>query len=150
MTTIQLSELAGYLEYGLQMANGKYMGEVTCLFTNGDFKITCSNWHENIKDNKYKPLLLPLSAMTENINYGYQSYQFTDLFEIGENGGFDYEFYHGNVKLINSLKTMAQYNVYHDFNYMPFAVIQEAYKHHFDVHNLIGRGLALDKRYYIK
>lgn len=61
--TLELKHICAYLPYNLELVNGKYKGIITALMPNGEFKITCSNWHENIAENKYKPLLIPLTPI---------------------------------------------------------------------------------------
>lgn len=75
---------------------------------------------------------------------GLQSYPFIDLFEIRDSGGCIYEFDYGNIKTIQKIKTIAKYNIIHDINYLPFAVVKLMIEYHFDVFGLIERGLAVD------
>lgn len=109
----------------------------------GEFKVSDRYYFSFNELSEIKPLLRPLSSLTKEINWGNQTYTITDLFEIGDDGGFIYEYDHGNIKLISQLKTIAEYNYHHDINYLPYPVVQVLIEHHFDVFGLIDRGLAL-------
>lgn len=141
---LTIEHLAPYLPYGLKMKRENFIGELLSINKNGYLTISCSNWHEHITDNRYKPILRPVTDLDKQVNYGLQTYAATELFEMGDDGGYNYEFDHGNIKLIQQLKTIGKYKVYHDFNFMPYAVATELFQRHFDVFGLIGKGLAID------
>jgi len=147
MEKIKLKHLAPYLPHGLKMLNTKsgkiidvigLQESVSCirLFTT-DAEYQLDIW-------PLIPILRPLSDIDKEVNYGQQTYAVTDLFEIGDDGGYNYEFDNGNIKLIQQLRSMGKYNVYHDFNFMPYAVATELFERHFDVFGLIEQGLAVD------
>lgn len=140
---LTIKELAPYLPYGIDISiNGKIQ-KLNSI--DSEAKLVCYGWGNAgfIDTDDVKPLLRPLSSLTEEINWGNQTYAITDLFEIGDDGGYIYEYDHGNIKLISQLKTIAEYNYHHDINYLPYPVVQVLIEHHFDIFGLIDRCLAL-------
>jgi hypothetical protein len=146
---LELKHLAPYLPYALKMANGNFIGEVTAILPNiGDFKITCSNWSESISESKYKPILRPLSDLTQvemNSIYaavnapshmpdyckcetvGFNGKEFTYTFEgdISQDGGYEFE-----------ITTQVLGNQYD--------LLQELFKRHYDYFGLIENDLAIN------
>lgn len=92
----------------------------------------------------FKPILRPLSDLVKQINYGIQTYSFTDLLEISDTDGCIFEFDHGNIKVINFIDSIAKFNSYHYINYLPYVVVEMMIEKHFDVFGLIEQGLAID------
>lgn len=117
---LQLHEIAGYLPYGLRIIEGNTQFEM-----NGSFLDEWFNWGEPLKG---KPILRPMSDLNKpewaslveewDLTYRKPVGWGTD-FEIGDtvlHWGLS-----GNLELFTEL-----------------------YRNHFDIHNLIGRGLAID------
>lgn len=144
MTTIQLSELAGYLPYDLQVIRNSNIVDRLCgiMFSDDtDYNSGEKTYHNinhplanlethAVEFSDIKPLLVPLSEFN-----GSEAHK-----EINEVYSLDYENGAFNDYITDGF----------DYIWLPYCAIQILLKHHFDVHNLIGRGLALDKRDYIK
>lgn len=148
MDKLTISHLAPYLPYKLQMqfeGKGGRIITLTGITDQGNAGISITNWHGGMWLNGcgFKPLLRPLSQLTHKITHNGVSMVFTDLFEIGDDVGYNYEFDHGNVKLIKQLESISKNNCHNDIKYLPFAVVQEMIKYYFDIHGLIESGLAL-------
>lgn len=150
MERLTIKELAPYLPYGLKAAfivrdEIRRIDTLRSLYDIENYDdIKLSIGHSDSEHIwMFKPFLRPLSSLTEEINWGNQTYAIIDLFEIGDDGGYIYEYDHGNIKLISQLKTIAEYNYHHDINYLPYPVVQVLIEHHFDVFGLIDRSLAL-------
>ena len=137
---LELKNLAPYLPYGLNILywNGLAKEHIEILQV-----LHYENRHV-LGSEKHKPILRPLSDLTKEINYGLSTYAFTYLFEIGDCDGCVFEFEHGNIKTIKALENISKYNSYNDINYLPNAVVNMMYEHHFDVFGLIEKGLAID------
>lgn len=156
-TSLTLEHLASYLPYGLQMANGKYNGEITQIFLGTkEFKITCSNWHENIAEGKYKPLLLPLDKLL-NIDWigVFQAGMDNLKCPIPENciGEYHLELTEDSAELlINSCDSISfdfvekQFSTQMRFNQL--SAFNELFKLHADLNELIASNLAIDKSTY--
>lgn len=157
---LELKNLAPYLPYGIKFQTPYGILELTNISVLDRYKV----WFEanNPKDINYKilrenhcigkgfylktvkPILRPISDLVKDISLSLQTYSFIDLFEIGDTDGCIWEFDNSNIKTIQKLKTIAKYNVIHDINYLPHAVVQLMFEYHFDVFGLIDAGLAID------
>ena len=149
-THLKINHLAPYLPYRLRLFHEEYKAKhiLDISIKEGIYysEMSAVTLTAMVNGNGYlKPILLPLSDLTKEINYGLSTYAFTDLFEIGDCDGCVFEFEHGNIKTIKSLENISKYNSYHDINYLPNAVVNMMYEYHFDVFGLIERGLAIDK-----
>ena len=145
---IELKNLAPYLPYGLKgICTEEFTGietvyGISYYKDSSDIYLTTS--FDDLYIEYFKPILRPLSDLTKEINYGLSTYAFTYLFEIGDCDGCVFEFEHGNIKTIKALENISKYNSYNDINYLPNAVVNMMYEHHFDVFGLIEQGLAID------
>ena len=145
---MELKQLAGYLPYGLKgICTEEFTGIETVYgisYYKDSSDIYLITSFDDLDIEYFKPILRPLSDLTKEINYGLSTYAFTYLFEIGDCDGCVFEFEHGNIKTIKALENISKYNSYNDINYLPNAVVNMMYEHHFDVFGLIEQGLAID------
>jgi hypothetical protein len=147
---IEFNELAGYLPHELQIAYF-FFGEHICTAPMVASMIGNSFTKEIpinailTNDADFKPLLHPLSDLTKEIDHNGERFVPVEWFEIGDDGGESLEYTHGNIKLIKTLKFIAEYNIHNDINYLPYGVVQKLHEWHFDVFNWIEKGLAIDK-----
>jgi hypothetical protein len=91
-----------------------------------------------------KPILLPLSQLTEEIEHNGEKFTPACFFEIGDDSNESVDYGQGNVKLIGLLSDMAEHN-FIQLSYIPFSVVQKLLEWHFDIYGLIGKGLAVPK-----
>lgn len=140
--------LCAYAPYGVGVKLGNTLRDLTSVSLDSPFVFVTAYKGSREKQmagiENIQLLLRPLSSLTKPINWGLQTYEFTSLFEIGDDGGFIYDFGNGNTKLINDLETIAKYNSYHDINYLPYPVVKLMHEYHFDVHGLIESGHAIE------
>jgi len=145
---LELKNLAPYLPYGLKgICTEEFTGIETVYgisYYKDSSDIYLITSFDDLDIEYFKPILRPLSDLTKEINYGLSTYAFTYLFEIGDCDGCVFEFEHGNIKTIKALENISKYNSYNDINYLPNAVVNMMYEHHFDVFGLIEQGLAID------
>lgn len=142
---ITLKHLSPYLPYGLKVLNTYNQTLEVCGIN------MYSNFIQNVMGEEtehisnIRPLLRNLSDLTKEIEVNGERFVPIEYFEIGDDSdSYNIEFDHGNIKLINTLKSISENNNYHDVQYLPHAVVQKLYEWHFDVENLIGRGLAIN------
>lgn len=128
---LQLHEIAGYLPYGLHIKHDEGARLIICgVFKkhNRDdwFTYSLLNWDKDVKSFEAKPILRPMSELTRPM-----------LEEAGFECHIDY--------LTYELKGLIQRNgIDQVVNMLPYGHCVWLYKNHFDIHNLIGRGLAID------
>ena len=107
--------------------NGKYNSKVMLLsgiFTDEAYFTTKGG---SIYSNEYKPYLFPLSSMTEE-----------QLFEVQEIlGKNEIEIDDGFLRIVDSDRNVITYLEI-------LAVVEWFYKNHFDINDLIPKGLAID------
>ena len=98
----------------------------------------------NVDGEIFKPILRPLSdLMREITNSNNETFVFIDTLEIGEeDNGTEYD--HGNIKTIAQLEYIAKNNEFLDIHYLPYSLVQDLIKNHFDILGLIEKGLAID------
>jgi hypothetical protein len=126
MDQIKLEEIAGYLPYGLKCKCEGLIYEVEgmrkkyIIFNN--FGDTLSCYYENVK-----PLLHPLSDLTREIKANKQ--EFVPITELGYMNTPQ-----STLWLIREVKTGS----------ISFKKMLMLLKWHFDIYNLIDRGLAID------
>src|ERR1700743_2683586 len=109
---LELKHLACYLPYGLKIYSQAHNNLGNPY---PEMNATGGTYYEGINQvvqYQLKPLLLPLSELNKEVNYGLQSYKFIDIFEIGDDAGFEYDFDSNNTKLIKQLDTIAKHNLY--------------------------------------
>lgn len=169
---LTIEELCGYLPYGLQFLSHKHRikyGHQTVLAARGmslcdDLSLNVEFMYEDdlVFSNEMKtstPLLLPLSALTEPLPNGE-----TPIVELAKIAFPKDEWIidAGMRCSISDGWASPKSFVFHQYGFMcgennrahsvsnQLRLFQYLYKNHFDLHNLIERGLALDKRKFLK
>jgi len=168
METLQLKQILPFAEYnltGIWKDNKKYIWRVTnvCVANEGNISIgrsTKTRYHHEIHRplNEFKPLLIPLSQLTED--------QWREVFKAGFagtiNGGWKNidQFYferHDDKAIELGLREISLVFEFDNqqFGTGPYAfnqlrAFEKIYELHGDVDGLIKRGLALNKLDYIK
>ncbi|CAB4131402.1 hypothetical protein UFOVP129_84 [uncultured Caudovirales phage] len=63
------NKLHYYLPHKVQMKQGEFfIGDLLQINSNGEYRVSCSDWWQNDNDKyPYKPILYPLSCLTETI-----------------------------------------------------------------------------------
>ena len=129
MDKLTINELKGYLGTGLKIEchsneeikiRGSYVSEMVGMHKGGVDDNYGNNWTFDVK-----PLLYPLSSLTEYR----EDLGFVPIEELA-------------IHLFN--KETRGYILDGQVNAMPYWVVQKLYEWHFDVHNLIGRNLAIN------
>jgi hypothetical protein len=127
MDKITINELKGYLGTGLQMRHNytkaRHDGEKKLRLW--VMELTFTSISMAIRNQDRKPLLYPLSSLTEYR----EDLGFVPIEELA-------------IHLFN--KETRGYILDGQVNAMPYWVVQKLYEWHFDVHNLIGRNLAIN------
>ena len=127
--TIKQEEIAGYLPYNLKMSNGGFLEGI------GEGIIKTSDFGLFYPIHNLKPILHPLSDLTKEIEVNGE--KFVPFKKLG------WEWMDGEQGS----------RIYCEYGESPKAVInvidylddlQKLYQWHFDIHNLIERGLAID------
>lgn len=159
---LELKHLCGYLPYGLKVrmpainkstCRRYEMGTVGCLYS--DCSIVCHDVVNSTPD-WYKPILLPISALTEPMEDGSvpivelakiaYKWQKWDEKRINKNNGVlegsPYDFWFSEEKREFMLCDGGGY--LHINNQLQ--LFEYLYSHHFDIYGLITAGLAIDKR----
>ena len=132
MERLTIKKLAPYLPYGLKVIgfNSYIDKDMVC-------DLTDRNLWKHI-ENQSKPLLRPLSSLTEEIEHN--GSKFTPIYELGELAlkklpeGFD--------NLEDATKWVS-ISVYVGINELMYWLFEWLCEHHFDVFGLIDLGLAL-------
>lgn len=144
MEKLELKHVAPYLPYGLRFIycdspEERYILELKSC---AEDYVTCPDTDYSYND--IKPILRPLSDLTKEITDKFnRKFVFIDTLEIGEDDNGT-EYTHGNVKIINELKNISKHNLFLDVHYLPFSLVQDLLKNHFDIYGLIKKGLAVD------
>lgn len=131
---LESKHVAPYLPYGLKVTDG----EETVI-------ITARNVDDLRFAEEFKPILHPLSDLTKEITINAETFIPIETFEIGDDeNGIEYDF--GNIKLIKNLEYIAKYRntAYLEIQRIPFGVVSELLKWHFDIFGLIENDLAID------
>lgn len=149
MASLTLEHLSAYLPYGLEVkkiVGGEVLQMMSLSTVTHKGQICIETYSGTYGDMWFKPILRPLSQLMQEIEHNGESFVPVEWFEIGDNEGNNwFEFDNGNVKLINNLSSISEHRIYHDINYLPFAVVQKLLSWHFDVFGLIDKGLAIKK-----
>lgn len=160
---LELKHIAPYLPYGLKVTfesdEYKHFLAGLNIYDRGCMLVSPFNDSGDAKISDCKPLLLPLSAIAEQLPDGSVpivelakiAYPKDSKFEL-TNGyvdlGLDYSFHFLNDAV--SFDCRRSYNGKRwDYNcYVPhqLQLFEYLYQHHFDVYGLIDAGLAIDKR----
>ncbi|MES2620205.1 MAG: hypothetical protein V4615_05065 [Bacteroidota bacterium] len=64
LTNEQIARVFG-MYLGCEMVHGRFHGHMEVIKGTGQFRATCSDWWEDVSDNKYKLVLIPLSSITD-------------------------------------------------------------------------------------
>lgn len=81
----------------------------------------------------YKILCRPASQLTKEIEHDGKNFIPVDYFEIGDDDSYFFEFDHGNIKLIKTLRKIAEYNVEFDFQFLPSVVVDKLKELYFNL-----------------
>ena len=125
---LELKHLSPYLPYGLKYIHLDDTEHIGRLSINTIKKV--------LQRTHIKPILRPLSDLTEMVDYGtfktrYWDYLRYDKWQI-DGEGYDWD----------ELLEFAQSEKGYDF--LPHGIFQDLIKAHFDVFGLIDKGLAID------
>lgn len=135
---LELKYLCGYLPYGLEILHGDFVAELQWLLRYGcvfDYLIDRSRSRAEYE--KIKPLLLPLSALTEPMEDG-----IVPTKEIEKMVGYKmYVSQNFDGELLLKAK-----NECYLFTSDAHAILEYLCSKHFDIYGLIPAGLAIDKR----
>lgn len=136
MEKLELKHLAGYLPYGINTNMGKLLGFVDIIQPCCAFKDDFGSSHIPVKF--IKPILRPLSDLTKEIEVGGE--KFVPIDWINENSPIS-KYY---VKeIVGELFLLADHGI--GYNVLsPLNPLYKLYEWHFDIHNLIPAGLAID------
>jgi hypothetical protein len=133
---IKLEEIVGYLPYGLKYYNEyshkKGIEHILIeLDTYGFLELTNYEAPALLTDTHIKPILRPLSDLTKEIEVNGE--KFVPMVELETTFGYEY---------LNSYiyKNQGYFNKYA----VCFGCLSYLQRWHFDIHNLIERGLAID------
>lgn len=138
MEPLTINNLCGYLPYGLCfMADEEWPYNLRGIRTNKIIAgiILGRSIERAFTLEEIKPILFPLSDLTKPITINGETFVPIEYFEIGDDIDHDYpyEFNSGNIKFIQDLKTLAKYNISHDINFLPYAVVQKLFEWKFAI-----------------
>ena len=125
MEKLELKHIVGYLPYGLKMINefeDIWNINMSAFSANLDKVITSS-----------KPILRPLSDLTKEIEVNGEKFVPEEYFNNNCNKYYLPEYW--NAVLFIQAENIFSVN---------YAIIQKLYEWHFDIHDLIGKDLAID------
>jgi len=146
---LELKHLAGYLPYGLEVA---IMGELKepdshepIIFELVGLDTNYVEYHEIGRSVTEQavfsdcfPILRPLSDLTKEIEVNGE--KFVPIVELAFTSNLSmYQF-------IDGLFYSNNYGKYLKIKEMPYVVIEKLYEWHFDIHGLIEKSLAIDKK----
>lgn len=127
---LQLQEIAGYLPYRIQVEIERLKYPIQSEIV----ELTVKNIHqiENTKLWRIKPILRSLSDLKKEITHKGKTFVPIEWLE---------DFYY-----THSFHTQCEQLIsdYRWINHLDYLVVQHLLEWHFDIHNLIGRGLAID------
>lgn len=145
--------LIPYLGTGLKV-NSNHSGK---LIDNGEMLGICKIKGIHVADKKQdywtlplfiQPILHDLSSLVRPIIVeGYDNnkpFVPIEYFEIGDDNNESIEYDSGNIKLIRSLESLAKSGIVNHIKYLPYGVVQQLYKWHFNVFNIPSH-LFIDK-----
>ena len=132
---LELKHLAPYLPYGVMIYS---------KFKNSDnystFEINHKNFNSTLTHNSRKPILRPLSDLSEVIEHNNEKFIPTELLDSDE---YPIDFFvDTNFEYI--LDWINCYQKNHHILFLPFGLINQLIEWHFDVFGLIEKGLAID------
>ena len=131
---LELKHLAGYLPYGLKYID-KDSGKVKIMKTlSSEINMVDFGWGNAHVFNEFKPILRPLSDLDEIIEYGGEKFVPIDWIEN--------KYY--TLSLHKECEKLLEKGGYLWINHISHLLISHLYEWHFDVHNLIENGLAIN------
>lgn len=141
MKKLELNHVVGYLPWGLRIVCNTeeeqkleeiYISIIKGVHLEGIDDIDGNNWDLNVK-----PILRPLSELTKEIEVNGE--KFVPIKWL-KNNYTDHK-----LKLDGSCIILSDsYSLEQDVLGAPFAIIEKLYEWHFDIHELIEKGLAID------
>ena len=143
---VELKHLAGYLPYGLKAVKlyrphgqenkvKESIIEIKGLFIDSDsLRFVANMGYDNYCDSSFKPILRPLSDLTEEIEHNGESFIPIDWLED--------KYY--TLSLHKECERLLEEYGHLWFNQMSHLLVIHLYEWHFDVHNLIPNGLAIN------
>jgi len=133
---LTIEHLAAYLPYGVSTVGRSFLPphDPEVKKRNGLTLLTMPN--------DCKLLLRPLSQLTETIEHGGEMFVPIEYFEIGDGDNDSHEYGYGNIKLINTLKSISEHEGWQDCDFLPNGVVRYLHSLHFDTFGLIEAGLA--------
>tara|TARA_R110000765_G_scaffold311691_1_gene404878 strand:- start:12 stop:446 length:435 start_codon:yes stop_codon:yes gene_type:complete len=141
MKTIELQHLAPYLPYKLNYFIDFEDGDVAVYEMIGMFtdsgEIYLDGYETNLDSQNCKPILRPLSDLTEKVLKDIKKMMLVDFEYIDKDGIQSIHFPTGNISI-----TSIHYEIVEE---CPLGFYNYLLKHHFDVFGLIEKGLAIDK-----
>jgi len=155
---LELKHIAPYLPYGLKTNEGKLIGLTNWIGWCGTFKDNTGE--TRVPLSAVKPLLLPLSALTEPLEDG--TVPIVELAKIHldwvEGNDYDLKCDYRFSRQVNVISTWQHKgctdSFYNDNLFIqtirthlnPYWINEYLFANHFDVFGLIEQGLAIDKR----
>ena len=137
---IKLEEIVGYLPYGLKAikeSRSNYIGEPNekevININTKDVDILFSKRYKMVS---CKPILRPLSDLTKEIEVNGE--KFVPIKKLGDKYSVDSCMLYNHFISLDTSDSVS-INILHYYY-----IIQKLYQWHFDIHNLIERGLAID------
>lgn len=159
MKKLELKDLCGYLPYGLKVQGQTHKDIFELGGMDGDVVLLVGNGRVDLFD--IKPLLIPLLALTEQMEDGsvpivelakkcYSKLNWDVTIEdakcyIGSKFNpkqyiFWYSIYENSFYCISTCRSEPKAAPYQ------LQLFEYLFAHHFDIYDLIGQGLAIDKR----
>ena len=137
MKTIELKHLAPYLPYNLKFRQRvrKPTSPVAYYYENRLMTVSHIEWL--LTSEIQKPILRPLSDLTEKVLKDIKKMMLVDFEYIDKDGIQSIHFPTGNISI-----TSIHYEIVEE---CPLGFYNYLLKHHFDVFGLIEKGLAIDK-----
>ena len=154
---LKLEHIVGYLPYGLKMQYivrdvVERVGTMTSISHNESETHPTRigiDWYDEEHIWMFKPLLLPLSSLTKEIEHNGE--KFVPMYKLWELCGFEigrgqYIKIHPNCLITSNFGTAHEFRInISDITSSNYNVILKLYEWHFDIHNLIPNNLAIDK-----
>lgn len=134
-----LERIAPYLPYRVKAYDENQDSKTDTIV--GIFRNTLdfNMWSpENSNIDIYKIVLRPISDLNKPCLEGGKVP--IDLFDVYEENNFEFT----DIQTYRLIVDIAKHGITHDVKWLPYGVIQQLYKWHFDIHGLIEQGYAID------
>lgn len=141
MNKLKLKEITPYLPYDLKIMVGSVEKR---MITKNDYKNNYETWFLDVLSYQYsKPLLYPLFRLKEDILIGGKSINpYNEVLKL-------FPFYEV-LELVDGkdlhLKGKGVMDAYFHLGEFPYNVCELLFEYNFDLFNLLGRGLAVEKK----